>query len=868
MNKENDLSILDELKRLGSGYEFSFAATYNAYLPFYEEVVLRRLASAGCRANVLMMDGRQCAGAYASDDTRARFAGRDYTLIPVRAGAAFHPKLIFLVGRHKGLLFVGSHNLTVAGFGHNRELTNRFEVDDDSNNAELAVFGGAWDFLRAWAAGQPEELLAAFDDAERYADWLRHARESAAASDAQTRFFGARPEGETLWEMVRPQIPDEVKRITLVSPFFDAKLAFIKKLVKEFKPDDFVVAVHPETVEISHDAPRVIKPDTNVRFVDAKSLRDGKGYLHAKAVLFETRDGRELLVTGSANASRQAWLENGSERNAEAVVVTESSSKQSPAKVLGLRALAKEPALSDEAWREIKSNAASRPKPSAETFHIPLVAIETDQGFEIELGSMIMELPSLAELVDANGEAVGTFQGSLEEEGYYVIEVPDAETRRQASTVSLAPGGGRALFAIVHHTFDIAVSAQTEKQRELRHALAHLDAATPMLEDMLKIVERVIFDDFDSYESAAGGITRAGRTTVGDQTDLADAPQEVFAASETDSRAARRRRYRAISSDDLALLLDALNRRLGVGLEASLSMSPSIARSEEELIDLEDDEDEQISGTAEVDGAALARLCQRKSATLMRRMVGQLELAATSEERAAGAIRQMAAVLGILHRLREVERVADWMPYDETLVRERDEWKFFLEATRLLYSERNPLMQRALEKYQEAGNALASTPEPSIVAGLLLWLAWDCELDMRSALEEEDRNDLRENLRGMARLVALATQVCEDADAQQKAHAAINFICAHYVEDGTTETWFEEHMDWLRRVSSISRDPRQAKALTRPADVGDLIYPVLKNSPQPRVVVQTTGSSVKVVDFDKEDEQNAYGSKYVAVIDF
>jgi hypothetical protein len=868
LSKENELSILDELRRIGSGYEFSFAATYNAYLPFYEEVVLRRLASAGCRANVLMMDGRQCAGAYASDDTRPRFAGRDFTLIPVRAAGAFHPKLVFLLGRHKGLLFVGSHNLTFAGFGHNRELTSLFEVDDDGDRGDLAVFGRAWDFLRAWAAGQPEELLAAFDDAERYADWLRRAREPRGGSEVQARFFGARPDGETLWEMVRPQILGEVKRITLVSPFFDAKLTFVKRLAKEFKPGEFIVGIDPETVEIIHEAPRVIKPDTNVRFVDAKSLRGGKGYLHAKAVLFETQDGREFLVTGSANASRQAWLESGSERNAESVIVTESSNKQSPAKALGLKVLAKEPGLSEEAWREIKSNAASRPKVLPETFHTPLVAVETDQGFEIELGSMSIELPALVELMDANGEVIGTFAGSRDEQGYYLIEVPDAESRRRASTVAFAAGAGRSFFAIVHHTFDIAVSAQTEKQRELRHALANLNAATPMLEDMLKIVERVIFDDFENYRSATGGPGRASSASVGDKQDSSDSPQEVFAASETDSRSVRRRHIRAILSDDLALLLDALNRRLGVGLEASLTMIPSIARSEEELINVDDEEDEPIDGMAEVDGAALARLCQRKAATLMRRMTGQLELAAQSEERSVGAIRQLAAVLGILHRLREVERVADWMPYDETLVRDRDEWKFFLDATRLLYSESAPLMNHALAKYQAAKNAPASAREPSIVAGLLLWMAWDCALDVRYALEEEERSELRENLRGMARLVALATQVSDDRDAQRKARDAISLICSHYVEDGVTETWLEEHMSWLRRVASVCRAPRQARALKRPADTGDLIYPVLKDSPQPRVVLQTTGSSVKVVDLDKEDEQNTYGAKYVAVIDY
>jgi hypothetical protein len=865
-DKENQLSILDELRHIGVGYEFSFVATYNAYLPFYEEVVLRRFANSGCRANVLLMDGRQCAGAFVSDDTRPRFAGREYTLIPVRAGGAFHPKLMLLVGRHKGLLFIGSHNLTVAGFGYNRELTSRFEVDVDSEQEHLAVFGGAWDFLRDWSAEQPGELLSAFEEAEHYAGWLRTARESTDGPDAQVRFFGTRPDGQTLWEMVRPQITGEVKRITLLAPFFDAKLSFVKQLAKDFSPEELIIGIDPATVEINQDAYRLVTPDAIVRFVDAKRLREGKGYLHAKAVLFETNDGRELLVTGSANASRQAWLAKGSERNAEAVILTESSNKQSPARLLGLKALAKEPVLSEEAWREIKSNAASRSKASTPTQHIPLVAVETKQGFEIELNSAGQEFSSSVELVDVKGDVIGTFPGAQDEHGYYLIDVPDIDARRRASTVLLNSGDESSLFAIVHHTFDIAVSAQTERQRELRHALANLDAATPMLEDMLKIVERVIFDDFESYQSAARGAGKGDRTTINN--DSSDAPQETFSASQSDSRAARRRHARAISSDDLALLLDALNRRLGVGLESSLSMSPTIARSEEELIGEDVEEDEQTQDFSEVDGLALARMCQRKAATLMRRMAAQLELAAPSEERTIGAVRQLAAVLGILHRLREVERVADWIPYGETLIHERDEWKFFLEATRLLYSERAPLMKRAVNKYESVKNTSGVILESSIVAGLLLWLAWDCALDVRSALEEEDRTELRENLRGMARLVALASQVCADADAQQKAREAIDLICSYYTKDGVVETWYDEHMNWLRRVSSVCGTHSQVKTLKRSADAGDLVYPILKASAQPRVVLQTTGSSVKVVELDREDEQNTYGAKYVAVIDF
>jgi len=41
------ISLMEELKK--GGYEASLITTYNAYLPFYEEVVLRRLVNAGIR---------------------------------------------------------------------------------------------------------------------------------------------------------------------------------------------------------------------------------------------------------------------------------------------------------------------------------------------------------------------------------------------------------------------------------------------------------------------------------------------------------------------------------------------------------------------------------------------------------------------------------------------------------------------------------------------------------------------------------------------------------------------------------------------------------------------------------------------------
>ena len=53
----DQVSILDVIKR--GGYEASLITTFNATLPFYEEVLLRKLVGAGCRHNVVLMDRSQ-----------------------------------------------------------------------------------------------------------------------------------------------------------------------------------------------------------------------------------------------------------------------------------------------------------------------------------------------------------------------------------------------------------------------------------------------------------------------------------------------------------------------------------------------------------------------------------------------------------------------------------------------------------------------------------------------------------------------------------------------------------------------------------------------------------------------------------------
>ena len=100
------------LQRLKVGsYENCAIVTYNADLFFFEQVVLPTLRSHGCNNNLILMDLKQYEASLLSAAHDLRSLGKSYSVWPVSATGAFHPKLIFQSGRRGGRLILGSGNL-------------------------------------------------------------------------------------------------------------------------------------------------------------------------------------------------------------------------------------------------------------------------------------------------------------------------------------------------------------------------------------------------------------------------------------------------------------------------------------------------------------------------------------------------------------------------------------------------------------------------------------------------------------------------------------------------------------------------------------------------------------------------------------
>src|SRR5690606_29822276 len=298
-----------------SGFRSSVFTTYSCYFPFYEEVVLRRLMAPGCVHNVLLVAATRCAGAVAVEGLRPRRAGRDYALIPVNVGGAFHRKLFLRLGKSKGSLLVGSHNVTLSGFGLNDEVTNIFRLEGAALRAHGAVFRQALDYLGQFMPTRLPDVVEAFEGVGLGVPWLDG---PLGVGSQERQLLTESGISDDLWSQVAPLVPREVKRAFVGGPFFDPALAMVRRLQREVKPERLVIGIDPQTAEID---PAEVSRLEGVEWVNIAGVpqipqrRDGASrHLHAKIFWFGGKEA-ELLVTGSANPSVAAFFASPELRN-------------------------------------------------------------------------------------------------------------------------------------------------------------------------------------------------------------------------------------------------------------------------------------------------------------------------------------------------------------------------------------------------------------------------------------------------------------------------------------------------------------------------------------------------------------------------
>jgi hypothetical protein len=829
-------SIADHLS--DAGYRSSLVATYSCYFPFYEEVVLRKLIAAGCTHNVLMIDAARCAEAFTREDLRPRRAGRDYTLIPVKAEGAFHPKIFLRFGKSKGSMFVGSHNMTIAGFGMNTEITNVFQAEGPSIRATGGPIRVAFEYLRAFVPSELPDVVEAYESLIQGIPWVEG---PLGAGDPSRALLTASSLGPTLWSQVMPLIPEAVSRAFICGPFFDPDLAFVKRVLSDIAPKKLIIGVDAESLDIDPKKATTLK---GVRWVNVAGLpelsrrREGSHhYLHAKLLWFAGKRG-ELLVTGSANPSVAAYLASRGRRNAEAVV---ADRRAGVAAEIGVEALMQAPPVTASEWKAIAGRRADIGPARPTTSRTVLIATPTPEGFCIQAP---MPKGTILRGMRADGALLG--EAAVKDPAGTLIEA-SIEVREEAcyleSDCSEAP-----FLVIVHRTEDIARNLGGDTRKALRQALGALEEDPSQLEALLKLTEKVIFDADDVVRI---GQQRLAATPTRSEVE-AQGPASL--ALEALGRKAARKR-RSLASGDIVVLLDALLRRLGEGLPVGAPLRP---RSEEEQIGADEEEGGELAHDAPKYDA-LAAVCRGKVRRLVTRLEKQFEVAEETDL-ALRAMIQLAAVLGVVRTLRIIEQRREWREKHLELVNREDEWRLLEIAVRDALWEAKGLAMRALA---ESGGEWFE--ELSFVVGLVAWLSWEVQVNIEEANKRGGLQGVEDDgWFPIQLLAAVGPWISGDLDALRVLTESISRTPRRGI-DG--DHWLSAHMEFLEGFAGVVAQPEKYGQIARSPHPGDLVVLNERIEPRVRVVLKawrgSHGTNLRVYDPWKPSAERAFVSTHV-----
>lgn len=839
----DSISLLDVIKE--GGYEASLITTFNANLPFYEEVVLRRLAAAGCQQNIVLMDQAQCIASWSAEATRPKLAGAAYSLVPLRVAGAFHPKVCILVGKKKATVLVGSHNLTLSGFGYNREVCNRIDVvgkDDEEGRAALSL---AWKMVTEWiqvgGADLPPALIESVLSFSKNITLI-----SRPSTVGESSILHQHPGSTPLLEQIQKAVTGDVIRIGVIGAFFDKELAFLGQLHARWPRAEVVVAIDPDTVHL----PQV--SDVQARFVDVRPIfsvvEGGNKYLHAKALFIEqANEFDHVFISGSANPSRPAWLgEHGA--NIEAVVVRKGRAARLAAEKLTLTEMFSLPSISEE---ELQAAAA---RSVVETIDPPSTSEEFFVGISDGQSQVTIAVGTTEPLIDhvrvlSGDEKILREESSIQVQGGLVVIALDNHIKDVRSCELYSDGVlvGRAMVAHPH----MLGAAVKPAHRQIRDALGAIDPSGENISEMLKAVEKAVFDtsNEEQIESELRGRRGSSSGSVGGAR-----PESLeISVSELTSRKTKRRKL--VEHADIVTLIDLLSRKVGQELrEAESIPTDSAGRSEEELIGTEDEaEGEGDSGSgARTDGepavmadAEIAKTVAAKVGKLISKMLKKLT-GADDEEQQARALIQLIAVVSLIKELSRIERLDRWRRARVALVSNDDRRALLDQAVTSLFGSRTRLIDALSEEGEESHEAFQ-------LRLLLLWLAWAVKEKVPDGDVDKFNDDLPKTLKARALFLALAPPIAGDEVAYGELQG---FIKATRSPNPPAVAGSES---WMRRTIEFaelwSRELDEAPRI----DVGGCC--LVADGRYPRVVTRVTDDSVTLC--EHEDAPRTYQRRSV-----
>ena len=721
------ISLFNEIKQ--GGYDACLVSTFSIDFPFYEDVLLRKMQSAGISHHMLFVDKGMCL--QSMEDRPPVKAGSHYVLAPMTCSGAFHPKVMLLLGKNKGLLAVGSHNLTLSGFGQNLEITNVIRFSKNSNEDYLEFFKQAFYAFQDWATGYgsdlPDVVLTALERTLNLCPWLNTTNNK---SESQYHFLYTSLATKTLWQQLEKYLPSNIKEVVGISAFFDKKLIVMDHL-SDLSQEKPIIAIQENTVS----APENFVDRTDLKIVDicsVEKVHQEKSYVHAKMIYFSGET--DLLVSGSANLSRPAWLDSTTRSNAEAVIVIEGEEASDIADSLGLKEL-----VNAKTVKKISSSSYISNDDIEYREKTKLLSIE-DKGEEV------LKIPRCESW---NESITFGYQNTLSKPDMIEFERIGEQIHICRDNIRLSElicvfSNENLVIAriILINIADITSNSSAGKERQLQQALGSLGGDMPDMNSLFLIFQDLMKDEEDSSTVKSNNGAKGSNTESNDSSE----PDTLITSLSNENKriVEKSGRYRS-STGNLAFYLDMLIYNLGlIGKDSAIAYGEdTLGRNEEDLINSDDDtlllerDQELINETQKIND-----VCQRKINTILNRLATTLKSKGIPLET---SLPLTLATLALMNKLYVAEVEHNNGNSIEKIKRQWVSKDAFLQVTEILFlnffENKTPL---DLEEMKQ--DPLYLSDEWAKVLAYTVWATYHAGIDLRARLplsasnEDRDKN--------------------------------------------------------------------------------------------------------------------------------
>lgn len=301
------------IKEIPSGRFHSVLMTsYSINMYYWEVQLLKTLSQKGINLVSAIVDS-DCLSDQLFKFSRAFRGNRplEFSLHGFKSKGAFHPKIQFYVGNDCLLVLIGSGNITVSGHGGNMEVWSPVMVDD-KNNPAYPFVRDVWNYLKSLYDKLGNEARNIIDAVVDNCKLLQEEYtstnvEHVIGDDSTIRLFANG--NKTLFTQCEEWIGnDDIKYITVMSPFYDSHASFVQALYEKFHPKEIRVIVEDGfgAAPKAKYVPEYIKMYKWESVFGELRRKDYQKYFHAKCFFFTGSDYNYLLC-GSANASVAAF---------------------------------------------------------------------------------------------------------------------------------------------------------------------------------------------------------------------------------------------------------------------------------------------------------------------------------------------------------------------------------------------------------------------------------------------------------------------------------------------------------------------------------------------------------------------------------